>query len=227
MADSQQPISQPHHPRRIRLLKFFLSSLTITILLLGMRYRHSASMPPQPTLCQSNLFLLDEAISSWATTTKPAILTNSTDICGSPSDRIISNYFPDGVIPACPDGAIYQRGSFGMATTCPLHGVAQRHPSGSKLLSAFHKKQYRFRGPVGSTNDTIQCRNNLLKLYGGLEQWALEFNKTGSDSVLIAPVLERAHNGGRAPLCPAGGKYYFTVASNFPCCTITGHTVQF
>ncbi|HEY1172955.1 MAG TPA: hypothetical protein VGH19_16420 [Verrucomicrobiae bacterium] len=207
-----------------------LVSLAVTFLLLGLRYRDLSAMPIQPTLCQSNLFLLDEAISNWAATTQPVILTNSTDIAGSPPDRLIKRYFPDGIIPTCPAGATYQRGSFAMASTCPLHGVAQRHPSGSKLLSAFHRREARARYLLNAskigTNATIQCRNNLFKLWGGLEQWALEFNQAGGDPVSIPLVLERAHNGGRAPICPSGGKYYFTVASNFPCCTITGHTIQ-
>jgi len=93
MADSQQSGSQPNHLRRKLLLKFFLPLLIIAFLLLGFGYRFYLSTSPQPTLCQANLLLIDDAISRWATTTAPPNL-------GNPGDQMISQYLPNGIHPA-------------------------------------------------------------------------------------------------------------------------------
>jgi len=79
--------------------------------------------------------------------------------------------------------------------------------------------------PGAATNATIQCRANLVQLHGALEQWALEYNKPCGDNVQIPPLVMYL-KGGMAPACPSGGKYFFTVVSNFPCCTVTGHTIR-
>lgn len=208
-------MTAPSHARRNRML------LVISLLLiLGFSLlRWSATrIPPQPTACQANLYLLDQAITQWATSASPSNQS-------IPPDNAILSYFPDGIIPTCPDGYTYQRGSLALATTCPKHGVAQYHSSSSKLISSFQFFLWKRGVPGAATNATMQCRSNLLQLQGAAEQWALENQQTNGARIdtLQATIFLR---GAKIPLCPAGGKYSYSYVSNFPCCTITGHSIQ-
>ncbi len=204
----------PHRRRKVTL---FTVSLVLFLGLLFLLW-NAGRIPPQPTACQANLYLLDQAITQWATNSAP---TNF----NIPSDNAIRSYFPDGIIPTCTDGHTYQRGSLALASTCPKHGVAQHHSPGNKLVSAFQLFLWRRGVPGTSTNATMQCRNNLLQLHGAAEQWALENRKPGGDRIDTwqASIYLR---GAKIPLCPAGGKYSYSYVSNFPCCTITGHTIR-
>ncbi len=65
------------------------------------------------------------------------------------------------------------------------------------------------------------CQENLLKMDGAVEQWALDFRQSNGSTVglsgLVGPTLYLK----RTPACPAGGQYdaTFTVGTD-PECTI-------
>ena len=76
-----------------------------------------------------------------------------------------------------------------------------------------------------TTSQQNACMNNLRQIDGAAQTWALENQKTSSDSYtlsVIKPYL-KMDSTGNIPPCPAGGSYSSTVVSNPPSCTIGGH----
>ena len=68
-----------------------------------------------------------------------------------------------------------------------------------------------------TTSQTNTCINNLRQVSGGIDQWAIENNKIGSDAVVEAdatPYLKKW------PICPAGGTYTLTTVDADPTCTV-------
>ncbi len=172
-------------------------------------------IPPQPTACQANLYLLDQAITRWAMDTHRAT-TNS------PTEPDLQRYFSDQSVPRCPDGAIYQYGTLALATTCPRHGSAVLPPASQNGPSLLDYLQMKL--GLKPNQPFHNCRANLLMLDGAAQSWSLENKKRVHDKVDALKVATYLRNG-QLPLCPAGGKYVYTAVSNFPCCTITGHTL--
>jgi hypothetical protein len=66
------------------------------------------------------------------------------------------------------------------------------------------------------------CIENLTKIYGATEQWALETNKNNGNACSFAD-LAPYFNG--TPGCPAGGIYKITVVGTPPTCNIPGHVL--
>ncbi len=71
------------------------------------------------------------------------------------------------------------------------------------------------------------CIANLKQIDGSVQQWALEYKKTTSDTYALTDTTLLAFLKGSAlPTCPAGGAY--TAGSNIgtnPTCNISGHTI--
>ena len=69
------------------------------------------------------------------------------------------------------------------------------------------------------------CINNLMKINGAKEQWALENKRvTGAfpqDVELFGPTRYIAAK----PVCPAGGGYTLNAIGTAPTCSVAGHTV--
>ena len=69
------------------------------------------------------------------------------------------------------------------------------------------------------------CINNLREIQAAKSEWALEKGKdqgavpTASD---LTPYLE----GGKLPVCPAGGTYTIGAVSNTPTCSFPGHSLE-
>src|ERR1041385_7716295 len=60
-----------------------------------------------------------------------------------------------------------------------------------------------------ATSQMNACINNLRQIDGGIQQWALENNKSGTDAVTsgsVQPYLGRGATG-QWPNCPSGGTY--------------------
>lgn len=81
------------------------------------------------------------------------------------------------------------------------------------------------------------CINNLRLIDSAVQQWALENNKNGSDTVVVDQLtafLNRGGTGeinGKAPgavKCPSGGTYTLTTVDARPTCSKSdqGHVLQ-
>ena len=71
-----------------------------------------------------------------------------------------------------------------------------------------------------TTSQTNACINNLRQIDGGIQQWALENNKSGSAAVTsgdVRPYLGRGTSG-EWPVCPAGGNYAVSNVGAKPTC---------
>ena len=79
-----------------------------------------------------------------------------------------------------------------------------------------------------STSQTNACINNLRQIDGAKQTWALENNKTSSDTYILdvlKPYL-KLDSAGNLPACPANGTYSPGLCvSNAPTCTIRGHAL--
>jgi prepilin-type N-terminal cleavage/methylation domain-containing protein len=72
------------------------------------------------------------------------------------------------------------------------------------------------------------CINNLRQIDGAAQTWALEHNKTSSDTYSLTSILPyvRLDSNGNLPGCPASGTYApGSCVSNPPTCTLStvGH----
>jgi prepilin-type N-terminal cleavage/methylation domain-containing protein len=76
-----------------------------------------------------------------------------------------------------------------------------------------------------TTSQANACINNLVKINGAKEQWALENKQvtgaTPTDSQLFGSSLYIAEKPG----CPAAGSYTINAVGTAPTCSISGHTL--
>jgi prepilin-type N-terminal cleavage/methylation domain-containing protein len=76
-----------------------------------------------------------------------------------------------------------------------------------------------------NASQTNACINNLVKINGAKEQWALETKQitgaTPQDSDLFGASLYIAEK----PTCPANGTYALNTVGAAPTCTVSGHTL--
>src|SRR5438552_3537020 len=72
-----------------------------------------------------------------------------------------------------------------------------------------------------ATSQMNACINNLRQIDGGVQQWALEQNKSGTDAVTSANVTPYLGRGtaGQWPACPAGGTYTVSDVQTKPTCS--------
>ena len=70
---------------------------------------------------------------------------------------------------------------------------------------------------------TRACQENLTKIDGAKEQWALESKKAPGAAVVDAEV-DAYIKGGR-PICPASGTYAYGAIGENPTCTVATHTL--
>jgi len=68
------------------------------------------------------------------------------------------------------------------------------------------------------------CIANLKQIDGGIQQWALENKKAGSDAVTSDNVKDYL-KGSQWPACPGSGTYGTSTVSASPTCNIAGHTL--
>jgi prepilin-type N-terminal cleavage/methylation domain-containing protein len=76
-----------------------------------------------------------------------------------------------------------------------------------------------------TTSQQNACINNLRQIDGAAQQWALQNNKSGSATPLLAslqPYLGRG-TAGQWPTCPAGGTYTIANINSKPTCNIANH----
>ncbi len=77
-----------------------------------------------------------------------------------------------------------------------------------------------------TTSQKNACINNLRQIDGAIQQWALENQKKGADTVAttdITPYMK----GGIMPLEPGGGSYSISTVATAPTCSLgasLGHT---
>jgi prepilin-type N-terminal cleavage/methylation domain-containing protein len=72
-----------------------------------------------------------------------------------------------------------------------------------------------------TTSQKNACINNLRQIDGAIQQWALENQKKGADTVAntdIQPFLK----GNVVPPEPAGGGYTISTVATPPACTLVG-----
>lgn len=76
-----------------------------------------------------------------------------------------------------------------------------------------------------TTSQQNACLNNLRQIDGAAQTWALENQKTSSDSYTLSVIKPyiKMDSTGNIPACPAGGSYSSTYVSNPPACNIGGH----
>jgi len=75
-----------------------------------------------------------------------------------------------------------------------------------------------------AVNQRNACINNLRQIDGAKNEFALEKGKKNGDPVTeadIKPYLQ----GGKLPVCPAGGKYTIGKVGELPTCSISGHAL--
>ena len=69
------------------------------------------------------------------------------------------------------------------------------------------------------------CIANLKQIDGAVQQWALEFKKTTTDTYTFANITDFL-KGSVIPTCPAGGTYTEgATVGTVPTCTVAGHTL--
>jgi hypothetical protein len=74
-----------------------------------------------------------------------------------------------------------------------------------------------------NTAMTNMCINNLRRIDGAKQTWALE-NKKDDSQTLTSQVLDKYLQGGINTLvCPAGGRYSINPVGQKPTCSIPGH----
>jgi prepilin-type N-terminal cleavage/methylation domain-containing protein len=68
------------------------------------------------------------------------------------------------------------------------------------------------------------CQENLTKIDGAKEQWALENNAAAGDAVAMADLVEADGSGylKSDPVCPEGGTYDTTTVGADPTCDVGG-----
>ncbi|MBL7072118.1 MAG: prepilin-type N-terminal cleavage/methylation domain-containing protein [Candidatus Omnitrophica bacterium] len=76
--------------------------------------------------------------------------------------------------------------------------------------------------------DTAQknaCIANLKQIQGATQVWAIDANKSGSDTVLMNDLVPNYIK--KTPTCPKGGTYSLTNVDTSPTCSLTadGHTL--
>jgi hypothetical protein len=69
-----------------------------------------------------------------------------------------------------------------------------------------------------------QCIANLRLIYAAKQAWALEKNKTDTDTPTEEDLLPYI-KGGVFPVCPSGGVYTIGPVSQVPTCSIPGHAL--
>ncbi len=78
------------------------------------------------------------------------------------------------------------------------------------------------------TSQQNACINNLRQIDGAAQTWALEHQKTSSDTYTLSvlkPYL-RLDSTGNIPACPANGTYSpGSAISNAPTCSVPGHAL--
>ena len=66
--------------------------------------------------------------------------------------------------------------------------------------------------------------NNLKKLDGAKEQWALENKKSAGSTVDSTGVVSYI-KGSAMPICPGGGSYSLNNVDTPPTCSLTDHVI--
>ncbi len=72
------------------------------------------------------------------------------------------------------------------------------------------------------------CINNLRQIDGAAQTWALENNRTSSDTYTLDEIKPyiKLDSQGNLPGCPASGSYSpGTTVSNAPTCSVPGHAL--
>ncbi len=69
-----------------------------------------------------------------------------------------------------------------------------------------------------------QCIANLRLIYAAKQAWALEKNKTDTDTPTEQDLLPYI-KGGAFPVCPSGGIYTIGAVGQLPTCSIPGHVL--
>lgn len=74
------------------------------------------------------------------------------------------------------------------------------------------------------------CQENLGKIDGAIEQWAMENGQRDGDPVIMLEVLANWRDIPylkEVPVCPSGGKYHIDLVGNLPKCTsgLPGHSL--
>lgn len=191
--------------------------VVVTVAARQLRARAPVSAPQQPSACQTNLYLIDQAITLWA-------LANNQTTTNCPTAADILPFLNSKTVPVCPNGGAYHYGTLALATSCEIHGhtvalppVYQKPNLLQEMLSAVGLMHIRYR-----TRNS--CIASLKQIDGAAQQWALENKLTDADTVKPLEAAQYLKNG-QLPTCPHGGKYWFNVVSNPPYCTIIGHSL--
>lgn len=74
--------------------------------------------------------------------------------------------------------------------------------------------------------DTAQknaCIANLKQMQGAIQVWAIDNNKTGTDTVTMANLVPDYIK--KTPTCPKGGTYTLTNVDTDPTCSVSGHSL--
>lgn len=75
-----------------------------------------------------------------------------------------------------------------------------------------------------ATQHRNQCIANLRLIYVAKQAWALEKNKTDTDTPTEQDLLPYI-KGGSFPVCPSGGTYTIGPVEQLPTCSIPGHVL--
>jgi hypothetical protein len=152
--------------------------------------------------------------------------TNRTGLTNFASAETMKPYTAYGKLPRCPEGGIIKIGlERNLTTFCTKHGAIMQpapKPSGLNPIAAVLQSIGFVK--VRSQPSRNACIANLKQIDGAAQQWALENRKTDQDEIDAMGAASYL-KGGVLPRCPQGGRYWFTVVSNPPCCTITGHSL--
>ena len=77
--------------------------------------------------------------------------------------------------------------------------------------------------PPATTSTKDLCARNLRQLDAAIQQWALENQKTATDTVTSEDLMPYLPAG--MPACPAGGQYTLSTVRAGPKCSIDGHAI--
>jgi prepilin-type N-terminal cleavage/methylation domain-containing protein len=78
-----------------------------------------------------------------------------------------------------------------------------------------------------TTSQANACINNLVKINGAKEQWALENKQVTGATPVDSNLFGSSLYISTKPTCPANGTYTLNAVGTAPTCTVSGHTMPY
>lgn len=162
--------------------------------------------------CLQNINIIDGVKQQWA-------LDNNLPGSAMPTWGDLIKEFPYYLKaqPVCPCGGKYTIGMVDDMPTCSLSN--DEHKTDKEKSDKVSAKL--------NQHDISKCQENLAKIDGSKQQWALDNDLSVSAKPTWKDLVNEEGSGYMAvmPKCPAGGTYTLGTVDEIPICSIKGHTL--